>query len=151
MLLFFSCGSNEDPSKEKDLVTLDLRVGPEPCAERWLLVSMTGNIADAPAMTGSDMPWQQWYILHDDHSFIKVRLKDSVLTQATGMYDTLQERDYNRSYVEFVYDSDNDLIGNCSKEPKEWLLIFDKGLSGTWNMCDGPGLFYEKAKFDCNE
>jgi hypothetical protein len=150
MLLFFSCASNEDPSKENDLVSFDLRVGPEPCAERWQLVSMTGNIATMAPQVGGEMAWQEWYILHQDQTFIKVRLRDSILTQAVGLYDTLSLKG-DFKYIEFVYDADNELIGNCSGDPKEWLQILNGGLSATWNVCDGPGLFYEKTQFDCNE
>jgi len=113
--------------------------------EKWQLVEMTGNIANVPPLTESKMPWQEWYVFYPDHSFSKIRVRDNVTIDANGSYRVVTLSD--GQYLELLYPSVNDLIGNCSAEAKELLAIkHDDELIGTWWACDGPGLFYKKVK-----
>lgn len=121
------------------------------CPEKWQLIEMSGNIANVPPSTGSDMSWQEWYLLNPDNTFTKTRERDNVTTEENGTYAIVTLSDGN--YLELVYSSKNDMVGNCLNEPKEFLKINseDELLTGTWSACDGPGLIYEKVEYDCRK
>lgn len=113
--------------------------------QKWKLIEMSGSIANVPPSTGSDMAWQEYYILNSDSTFIKARETDNVVMQEAGTF-TFKELSDGK-YFELVYKSDNDLIGNCTSEAKELLkLNSEKKLTGTWWACDGPGLKYERVE-----
>jgi len=113
--------------------------------EKWQLVQMSGNIANVPPVTGSDMEWQEWYVLYPDDTFIKTRVRNNATTSADGSYSLVTLS--GEQFLELTYPSGNELIGNCSAETKELLVIkSDDELASTWQMCDGPGLIYKKEK-----
>jgi hypothetical protein len=128
----------------------DKEMGIEQCPEKWQLIKMSGNIANVPPSTGSDMTWQEWYLLYPNATFIKTRERDNVVTEQAGTYATITLSD--GEYLQLVYESDNDIIGNCNNEAKETLKINSQNeMTGTWWACDGPGLFYEKVEYNCVE
>ncbi len=112
--------------------------------QKWELVAMSGMVADVPQATGADMEWQEYYLLGADGTFTKSREQGGTISEARGTYQIEELEDGN--YLELTYDSDNDLIANCSGEAKE-LLKFDSEdkLIATWWACDGPGLYYEQV------
>lgn len=113
--------------------------------QKWKLVQMSGNFTDKPPTTGSDMPWQEYYILYSDSTFLKSRTVDGVEEQAGGTYAFVTLED--GKYLELSYASDNDLIGNCTQEAKEFLFFErEDKLIDTWRACDGPGLVYERVE-----
>ncbi len=123
----------------------DKEIDIEPCPVKWQLVRMSGNIANIPPSTGSDMAWQEWYVLYPDDTFIKTRERDNAVNEEKGTYAIVTLSD--GEYLELTYKLKNDLIGNCSIDAKELLKINSEDeLIGTWWACDGPGLFYEKVK-----
>jgi len=124
----------------------DKKIAPDQRPEKWQLVKMSGNDGSVPPSTGSDMDWQEWYLLYSNHTFTKTRERDSTVIES-GTYAIVTLSD--GKYLELIYKSQNDLIGNCIPEPKE-LLKFNSEieLTRTWSACDGPGLFYEKVR--CN-
>lgn len=117
------------------------------CPEKWQLVQMFGSIADLPPSTGSNMSWQEWYLLYPDNTFRKIREQNNQTTEAEGSYKELQLSD--GVYLELVFKNDNNLIGSCIGEKTELLRKSTNQLTSTWWNCDGPGLFYERAHFDC--
>jgi len=126
----------------------DKEIQREPCPEKWQLIKMSGNDANIPPSTGSDMAWQESYLLYPNGTFTKTRKRDNVTTEENGTYAIITLSD--GKYLELVYKSKNDLIGNCTIEAKELLKITsEKELVGTWWACDGPGLFYEKVEYNC--
>ncbi len=112
--------------------------------QKWQLIEMSGSIANVPPTGGSDMAWQEYYLLKSDSTFMKVRETDNVVKEEAGTFTFINLSD--GKYLELIYTSDNDLIGNCTSEPKELLkLNSENKLIGTWWACDGPGLVYERV------
>ena len=126
----------------------DNAIDTEQCPEKWQLIRMSGSEAIIPPSTGIHMAWRESYLLYPDNTFIKTRERDNVVTEGKGTYAIVSLSD--GEYLELVYKSKNDLIGNCTIEPKELLKINSEDeMIGTWWACDGPGLFYEKVEYDC--
>ena len=98
-------------------------------------------------MTGDDMAWQEFYILNADNTFVKSRTRDGQTKEEGGTYSFTTYGD--EEYIELLYKMDNDLIGSCTAEPKELLIIKSTSeVYSTWNACDGPGLTYRRV--DCS-
>ncbi|MDH5475899.1 MAG: hypothetical protein OEX22_09435 [Cyclobacteriaceae bacterium] len=113
--------------------------------QKWKLIEMSGNIANVPPSTGSDMTWQEEYLLYSDNTFIKSRERGNVVMEEIGTFDFVILSD--GKYLELIYESDNDLIGNCTSKAEELLkLSSDNKLTGTWQACDGPGLVYKRIE-----
>ncbi len=117
---------------------------PEKYPQKWQLVEMSGNIVNVSPSTGSDMAWQEYYILYDDNTFVKSRNRRNTINEEAGTFSFIDLSD--GQYLELAYESDNDIIGNCSSEFKELLkLTSEYELVGTWLACDGPGLVYKRV------
>lgn len=113
--------------------------------QQWVLVEMSGNIANVPPDTGSDMAWQEHYVLKADRTFVKTRTVDDKIIHQSGIFEYVTLS--NGEYLKLVYPSDNELIGNCSSETRElFFLKSDVQMTGTWHACDGPGLKYRRIK-----
>jgi len=111
---------------------------------------MSRNFAYVPPATGNHMDWQEWYILYFDSTFTKTREQNNVVTEKKGTYSILTLSD--GEFLELVYKSKNELVGNCTSDAKELLKFTSEDeLTGTWWACDGPGLFYGRAKYNCDE
>ena len=107
--------------------------------QKWELVKLTGTI-----VTGNDMAWEEYYELFKDGTFRKSRTYQGKTTEKEGTYTIISSPEVD--YLEFTYTSNNNLIGNCSPESKEFLKLNGPNeLISTWWACDGPGLFYEKV------
>lgn len=136
-----SCSFNKGIDPEN----LNEKFDPAQYPQKWQLIEMSGSIANVPPSTGSDMNWQEFYILNSDNTFIKSRERDNVVTEETGIYAFVILSDEN--YLELIYQSDNFLIGNCTGGVKELLILNSENkLIGTWRACDGPGLVYERVE-----
>lgn len=137
----FSCSLD----KGVEMENLSEKSNTELYPQKWELVEMSGSFTGIPPSTGSDMEWQEYYLLYEDNTFVKSRTQDQVTTEESGTYAFVTLSD--GEYLVLSYASDNELIGNCTSEPKELLkLEAEDKLVGTWWACDGPGLFYEKAE-----
>jgi hypothetical protein len=113
--------------------------------EYYELVKITGSF-NGSETTGSQMEWQETYMLSAiDSTFKKLRLVEEVIYEAMGTYTykTIE----NQEYIEFTFNEDSDIIGNCTGDLIEVLLVLDDGekLVATWGACDGPGLEYQKG------
>jgi hypothetical protein len=119
------------------------------CGEKWQLVEMSGNVAELPPLRGTDMSWQESYLLRPDHTFIKTRQRDNSMEQAGGTWVLSTQSRGNELHL--TYKAESDLIGSCITGLDEVLIFSNAGdrLMGTWSMCDGPGLTYEKVPYDC--
>lgn len=117
----------------------------------WKLVKMTGNWIGSE-YTGSDMAWQETYLINDDATFTKTRVNEDTTIIASGTYNfaedgLLDESEVDiRTYIVFTYDAPNNIIGSCFSNSTTENLYFDSKnkLISTWNACDGPGLEYAK-------
>lgn len=138
MLLFmiigilFSCTKNDDGITETELFG------------NWKLIQMAGSIPNS-GTTGSEMEWQETYILKSDGTFQKSRERNGVLMEVYGTYSVFNTA--KGQFLELFYTSENEIIGSCySKNLKEVMSIQSENtFSSTWEACDGPGLLYKKA------
>lgn len=131
-------------SCEKNALNTEIQLQAGKFPQTWQLVSMSGNIANVPPTEGADMAWQESYILEADGKFLKSRVRDEILVSVTGLYEIGKHEEGD--YLKLSYGSKNDIIGNCSTIPEEYLLFETAhSLIGTWWACDGPGLFYERT------
>ncbi len=136
--LIFAC-TKEDDGTEK----------PTNFFEYYQLVKMTGSF-NGSETTGSDMEWQETYILNSkDSTFIKSRLVNKVTFEASGIYTYITID--NQEYIELTFNEDSIVIGNCFGDLIETLQILEDGnkLVSTWSACDGPRLEYQKAVEFC--
>ena len=135
-----SCSFNKGIDPED----LNEKFDSEQYPQKWQLIEMSGSIATVPPTTGSDMEYQEYYLLYSDKTFMKSREWDNVVTKETGTYTLVILLD--EKYLQLIYQSNNDLIGNCTGEANELLYLNSENkLIGTWSACDGPGLIYERV------
>ena len=117
----------------------------------WKLVKMTGS-ANGQSYTGSDMEWQETYVINEDKTFSKFRERGDSTISVSGTYTFTNEGllDDSQSelstYIEFSFETDNAIIGNCYSNSTIEYLYFttNNKLISTWEACDGPGLEYVK-------
>lgn len=120
---------------------------------KWELVKITSSW-EGSETTGSDMEWQETYDIHEDETFTKTRTRGDSTIIVSGTYTYTEEGllDESKSdvviYIEFLHNTDNDIIGTCySRSTTENLYFtYNNKLISTWNACDGPGLEYMKSK-----
>jgi hypothetical protein len=112
-------------------------------SEKWTLVKMSGSKLNSET-SGTAMEWQEYYLLNNDGTFTKSRVRNAVKTTVSGTYTTIHYQD--AKHLELTYLNDNDIIGNCTGDLKEDLyFVASNTLSSTWSACDGPGLEYQKV------
>jgi hypothetical protein len=144
MLLYMICFglvaacSKDEPAKVKEF-------NDEVYPQKWKLVKMTGSMANSET-TGSAMSWQETYLLKSDNSFIKSRVRDNVTTEAKGTYAFTQTN--NENLLVLTYDANNELIGSCLSNSlqESFMVRSTTSVYSTWQMCDGPGLEYERIE-----
>jgi len=112
--------------------------------QKWQLIKMTGQLPNSET-TGTNMEWQEYYLLNSNGTFTKSREQQGILTKASGTYTFKNLSD--GTYLELTYESDNALIGSCISGLKEslWLKSGNR-MMDTWSSCDGPGLEYERVR-----
>lgn len=134
----FSCSKTDDTNKT-ELFAADLY------PQKWVLVEMSGQVPNSTT-TGDDMPWQEYYILNADGTFLKHRDYIGSNREGTGTFRFIT--DENGEFLELNYSEANDIVGSCgsSKQHEELSLKANNTLIGTWWACDGPGLKYERAE-----
>ena len=111
--------------------------------QKWQLVKMSGQMRGSET-TGEHMPWQEYYILNSDDTFVKQRKVSNKVTEAKGKYEFVIMSD--GKYLKLTHESNNKIIGNCTSDLIEHLRVdTDQTLSGTWLACDGPGLTYQRV------
>lgn len=130
LIVLFSC-SNDDQNSQKNY------------QGKWKLTQMSGNLQNSET-TGSDMEWQEFYILNADGTFKKTRDRNGVIKDVSGTYNLIKSS--NEMYLELVFNNESEIIGSCSSNLKEEMLFQSENtFSSTWQNCDGPGLKYEKV------
>ncbi|MBA4146290.1 MAG: hypothetical protein DI538_26435 [Azospira oryzae] len=131
---------SDDAPEEKTDIDIDFAVFPQ----KWVLVQMTGNVPHSTT-TGVEMNWQENYRFNKDLTFLKVRTRDGITTQASGSYTKVAIGGEN--HLVLTYSVASDLIGNCNSTLTEDLWLKSPGkMSSTWLVCDGPGLDYERVE-----
>jgi hypothetical protein len=118
---------------------------------QWELVKMTGSL-EGSEYTGLDMDWQETYIINEDETFTKTRVRGDSTIVVSGTYTYTEEGLLEESeldlitYIKFSHNTDNAIIGSCGFQSLTEYLYFNSNnkLISTWNACDGPGLEYIK-------
>ncbi len=112
--------------------------------QKWTLVKTTGQIPNSEK-TGENMEWQEYYLLNSDGTFIKHRERNGINYDAGGRFKFISIA--SETMLELTHDTENAIIANCYSHQTEelWLKSGNK-LIGTWQMCDGSGLEYERKK-----
>jgi hypothetical protein len=117
---------------------------PDKFPQTWQLTSMFGQTPNS-STSGSDMEWQESYLLNSDGTFTKSRERNGVIIEASGTFVFKDLTD--GKFLELSFDSNSAIIGSCTPGLKETLWVkSEKKMSGTWSYCDGPGLEYERNK-----
>lgn len=133
-LIFNACSSDTEQSGQIDF------------QGKWVLERMTGSTPNSET-TGAEMEWQEYYVFHNDGTFIKSRDSNGVVMEVSGTYRILNLPDGDS--LELTHDVENILIGNCSSDLKEVLFVTSRYvIASTWMHCDGPGLEYAKVRVD---
>ncbi|MDT0678212.1 hypothetical protein [Autumnicola musiva] len=143
LLTFISCGDEEE---EVLIASLSLTRFPQ----KWELVMMTGSLQDSQTR-GDKMAWQENYIFYADGAFKKTRERNNEVKEASGTYSiSEQENNSNHILYHLVYNRENGLIGSCSGKPEEYLHLDleSQTLLSDWQICDGPGLYYEQVTIE---
>jgi hypothetical protein len=108
----------------------------------WKLIQMSGTIPNSET-TGTEMDWQETYLLNTDGTFQKSRNRDGVITDISGTYKLINNS--TESLLELNFNSESEIIGSCTSNTKETMNIQSETIFlSSWNACDGPGLRYEK-------
>ena len=132
LLTFFSC-SSDDQSSVNDY------------QGKWELTQMTGSIPNSET-TGSEMEWQEFYVLNADGTFKKSRERNGIVTEISGTYTFVNSA--NENLLEFTYNSESEIIGTCYSDLKKEEMHFQSEniFLSNWEQCDGPGLKYRKVQ-----
>lgn len=148
LTVFFQISCSTEPAVDKTEAEMTRETfAADKWPQKWQLTEMSGNIASIPPQRGNDMEWQEYYLLFEDGAFIKKREWDREPTQSKGTF-RFTTNEFGK-YIEFKHDSVNSLVGACVQGPDETLVIASENeLRGAWSMCDGPGLVYERVKYD---
>lgn len=128
-----SCSSDNDDNKPT-----------ESYHGKWILTRMGSS---NPAANSIDiLEWEESYTFNSNKTFSKKRKKDGKITTISGSYSVVETTE--QTQFELVYTKESDIISSCTSKTKENLYIINNigNLYGTWSICDGPMLVYEKKK-----
>ncbi len=136
IILMASCSKSNDVLKSEDL---SINLFPQ----TWKLIKMSGSLEGFESV-GDEMAWQENYVFMSDGSFLKTRITDGEIESASGTYSF----DENIQNFFLNYEQTSPIIGNCGSNIQESLYFNEESkiLQSNWWTCDGPGLFYERAK-----
>lgn len=140
MSLLFSCSDNFE-ALNNDELNIDR------FPQKWTLVKMSGQTPYSEE-TGNDMKWQEYYMLHEDQTFVKFREEMRSTATGTGVYSYQNLSD--GMYLILTYEVENAIIGSCTADLKERSFMNSNStLKSTWQACDGPGLEYKLVAAGC--
>lgn len=140
-LPFLSCSKNDKSIVPQDLSTMGF-------PQKWELFKMSIGMQANSEMTGEDMKYQEYYIFKSDDTFSKTRIENEIETTVRGTYSIQNQND--RQVFLLRFNDENNLIGNCSNKPEEYLYLNkdNETLLSNWWSCDGPGLFYKQLEIN---
>jgi hypothetical protein len=142
-LTLFSCTKEADLTLKEDLDQEESGSLPEG-TQKWQLVKTFGSIINSQ-QTGSNMPYQEYYLLNADSTFVKSRTQDGKLTKAEGTYSINNSND--KEYFKLTYATGIELIQNCTGTDIEFLYkVSQDNLQGTGHACDRLGHKYKLVK-----
>ena len=135
----FSCTKvNEEPAE---------KIFQNEYPQKWQLITMYGQTANSEEK-GTDMAWQEFYLLNSDGTFIKSRERSGVTTEASGTY--LSDPTPNEKCITLTFKTNSSIIGSCTTialTESLWTktTTTNKMIGGS-AACDGPGLEYERIE-----
>ncbi len=112
--------------------------------QKWQLIEMYGQEANAIGITGDKMQWQEFYILNSNGTFAKHREVDGILYEGSGTFSVIDQSGYKS--FKLVYDTISGIIGSCYGKTEILWIKSEIKLWGTWSSCDGPGLVYDRVE-----
>ncbi|WP_299779732.1 hypothetical protein [uncultured Formosa sp.] len=86
----------------------------------WKLIQMTGNLLDSDTL-GADMEWQETYLLQADETFIKLRDRDGVITEASGTYHFINNS--NKPLITVTFDNESEIVGSCTSKSEDIMSL----------------------------
>jgi hypothetical protein len=113
--------------------------------QKWQLIKMFGGQIGYYENTGTDMAWQEYYLLNSNGTFIKHRERSGKVIEASGTFTFKNKSDSKYFYL--TYNSGAQFIGSCYSNNLEMLFLGSgNNLFNTWSDCDGPGLEYARIE-----
>ena len=137
--MLFSCSKIKETTIEK--------VFENEYPQKWQLIKMYGQIANSETK-GTDMAWQEFYVLNSDGTFIKSRVLSGVTTEASGTFSF--DPAPNEKCLTLSFKTNSPIIGSCTSIALTESLCIKTNTKNTmissWAACDGPGLEYERIE-----
>lgn len=115
---------------------------------KWVLVKMTGSYPNSET-EGSQMAWQEFYILKPDGKVTKKRVEMNFTTEIEGTYEIYNDNTSEdlKHLIRIKFPARDNIIATCSNLPEESLYFTSASkMINTYHACDGPGLEYERLK-----
>jgi len=136
LLLIIMVGCN--PGEEEPLFTMQ---------GEWELVRSIDPWTNEET-TGDQMWARETYLFKSDSTFLKTRISEGAITEATGGYIESgggSSPPFVRN-VTLTFRTGFEIIGACTpSEGIELLRVLEDGtMVNTWAACNGPELFYER-------
>jgi len=106
-----------------------------------------------PDRAGAEIPFTDTYTFDADGTFMRNRVDGEIDRVASGVYEVSETQESDPSIhlfrVNLTYHTGSDLASNChsvgDEANRESLVVLeDHSLLTTWQMCDGPGYYYER-------
>lgn len=112
--------------------------------QKWKLVKITGSWSNSVS-TGSNMDWQEHYILKSDGTFTKHREQDGASFDVSGTFSIVENSE--AKFIELVHEVNNEIIVNCYSDESESLRLKSGiNLINTAHACDWPKLEYKRVE-----
>ncbi len=110
--------------------------------ETWELISIENS---SNPQSSSTLNIQEQLVLQNDSVFIKTRQTNSNSWDLKGTYNYMAVD--KTKYLVFHYNTNNDIIGNCSNNKNEVFVFDSEGyITNTWFECGGPKFKYRKVE-----
>lgn len=111
--------------------------------QKWQLVQISD--VNFQEFSGAKMPYQEYYLLQSDGTFVKARDINGSVSRARGTYETIIIDE--EKFLTFQFNLDEGIISNCAFEKEEWLVLDESNkLFNHLNPCDGPILKYSLSR-----
>ncbi|WP_405412471.1 hypothetical protein [Maribacter sp. Asnod1-A12] len=138
LVVYASCANDDDFGLESSQFVFS--------EQKWELVEMSGSFQNSET-TSEEMEWQEYYIFSPEGTFIKTRIVDEKVAEATGTFEVVEYDNDLNHFLELTFETGNELAGNCTGDDKELLMyLTSTSISSLWMACDGPGLTYSLSK-----
>tara|TARA_B100000941_G_scaffold290927_1_gene276997 strand:+ start:190007 stop:190372 length:366 start_codon:yes stop_codon:yes gene_type:complete len=116
---------------------------PDDYPHKWQLVSVLTGLSNT-SVSGDQLPYFEEYIFNSDNTFSKTRVVEKSTIVATGSFSV--DKSDDKISLSLSYNSESEIIDNCSKELTEILLITSsKSFSNNVLACDRGRMNYSRV------